>query len=82
MARATPFGDDNSKTHVVFLAAKPAAKAVRELTSLDLEPDRVEVVGSDVFLHYPNGVIGRPPHRRAARAEARRGRHRRVTGGP
>jgi uncharacterized protein (DUF1697 family) len=58
VARATPFGDDNSKTYVVFLAAKPAAKAVQELGSLDLEPDRVEVVGSDVFLHYPNGIAG------------------------
>ena len=58
VARATPFGDDNSKTQVVFLAEKPAAKAVRELESLDLEPDRVEVVGSEVFLHYPNGISG------------------------
>ena len=58
VASATPFGDDNSKTHVVFLAEKPAAKAVRELASLDLEPDRVAVVGSDVFLHYPNGITG------------------------
>ena len=31
---------------------------MRKLESLDVGPDRFEVVGSDVFLHYPNGVHG------------------------
>jgi uncharacterized protein (DUF1697 family) len=58
VARAEPFGPDNSKTVVTFLAMKPAREAVITLESLDVAPDRVAVVGSDVFLHYPNGVSG------------------------
>jgi uncharacterized protein (DUF1697 family) len=58
VASAQPFGPDNSNTFVTFLAAKPARKAVAGLASLEIAPDRVEVVGSDVFVHYPNGVAG------------------------
>jgi uncharacterized protein (DUF1697 family) len=58
VARARPFGPDNSKTLVTFLARKPAPEAVLSLASLDVAPDRVEVAGSDVFLDYPNGVSG------------------------
>jgi uncharacterized protein (DUF1697 family) len=58
VARSQPFGPDNSKTLVTFLATKPAPEAVLSLASLDVAPDRVEVAGSDVFLHYPNGVSG------------------------
>ena len=41
---------------MAFLAAKPERKAVAALESLDIAPEGVEVVGSDVFLHYPNGL--------------------------
>ncbi len=57
-ARAEPFGPDNSKTVVTFLATKPARGAAIALESLDVAPDRVAVAGDDVFLHYPNGVSG------------------------
>jgi uncharacterized protein (DUF1697 family) len=53
-----PFGRDTSKSSVTFLAEKPKAAAVRRLQELDIGTDRVEVIGSDVFLHYPNGVQG------------------------
>ncbi len=56
---AHPFGTDTSRTYVTFLAGKPAAAGVRRLEALDVEPDRAVVVGSDVFVHYPDGA-GRP----------------------
>ena len=55
---AHPFGKDTSKTHVTFLAETPSAKAVTEVASHDIAPDRIEVEGSDVYLHYPNGSSG------------------------
>lgn len=54
VARSHPFGSDTSKTHVAFLAAKPAAEAARRLKA---EDDAV-LKGSDVYLHYPEGVQG------------------------
>jgi uncharacterized protein (DUF1697 family) len=58
VARSHPFGDDTSHTFVTFLAKKPPQAGVRALASLDIAPDRFEVAGSDVFLHYPNLVQG------------------------
>lgn len=58
VARAQPFGRDNSNIHVTFLERKPTAAAVKSLADLEIAPDQVRVVGSDVFLHYPKGVSG------------------------
>jgi uncharacterized protein (DUF1697 family) len=58
LAGSHPFGRDSSKTHVAFLSQRPSAGKLRGLTGLDIAPDRFEVAGSDVFLHYPNGVQG------------------------
>jgi uncharacterized protein (DUF1697 family) len=58
LAKAHPFGRDMLQTHVAFLAAKPTAKAVRGLEELDIGSDRFEIRGSDVLMHYPNGVQG------------------------
>ena len=58
VARAKPFGSDNSQTYVTFLEQKPTAAALRSLAGLEIAPDRVEVIGSDAFLHFPNGVTG------------------------
>lgn len=57
LVRAHPF-DDTSKTHVVFLADKPARRDAQRVAKLDLAPDEVKVVGSDVYLHLANGVQG------------------------
>ena len=51
-----PFGAETSASFVSFLTAKPSAAAVRKLAALDVAPDRAHVAGSDVYLHYPNGV--------------------------
>jgi len=48
-----PFGADTSQTYVAFLGGTPGAA-----DSLDVGPDRFEVVGVDVYLQYPNGVHG------------------------
>jgi uncharacterized protein (DUF1697 family) len=56
VARGHPFGADTSQTYVAFLAREP--EDAQALESLDVAPDRFELVGSDVYLHYPNGVTG------------------------
>ena len=56
VAGSTPFGDDNAHTYVTFLAAKPKAADVKKLAELDAGDDTVKVVGSDMYLHLPNGL--------------------------
>lgn len=58
VAAARPFGEDTANTHVSFLLARPKAAAVRAVHALDVAPDEVEVVGSEVFVKLPNGVQG------------------------
>jgi uncharacterized protein (DUF1697 family) len=55
-ARSNPFGADTSKMHVAFLGGAP--QDAQALHGLEVAPDRFELVGSDVFLLYPNGVHG------------------------
>lgn len=57
---ATPYptsGVDPKTLHVTFLASRPDAGAVRALEdgAVRFDPDRLEVVGADVFLHCPGG---------------------------
>jgi uncharacterized protein (DUF1697 family) len=58
VVEAHPFGRDTSKTHVVFLADRPRAAAVREVAAADVAPDRIEIAGSEVYLLHPNGQRG------------------------
>jgi len=53
-----PFGRDTSKSHVVFLAAKPGRKGADQLAAVDVSPDRVVLAGADVYLQYQAGVQG------------------------
>ena len=53
-----PFGHDTSRSHVVFLADKPAKKAANTLAAADHSPERAVVAGSDVYVLYPAGVQG------------------------
>jgi len=41
--------------HVIFLAAKPKADKVKALTKADWGADEVAVVGTEAYLHLPNG---------------------------
>ena len=53
-----PFGRDTSRSHVVFLAGRPAKKAVDSLAAADHSPDRAAVEGADVYVQYGGGVQG------------------------
>lgn len=56
LVAAHPFGRDISRSHVVFLAKRPAAAAVEQLAELDQSPDRAIVAGKDVYVQYGAGV--------------------------
>lgn len=62
-----PFGRDTSRSHVVFLADRPTAKAAERLAATDHSPDRAVVAGKDVYVQYGAGV--RDAHLSAARLE-------------
>ena len=47
---------DFSKLHVVFLAKKPAAKAVGEPTRSDRPRTSSPSPGARIYLHLPNGM--------------------------
>jgi uncharacterized protein (DUF1697 family) len=58
-----PLGDvakDPSRYLVTFLAAKPAAKLVRDLRSVDVAPERVAVSGREIYSWHPGGFQGSP----------------------
>ena len=50
-AKRTPFGDDNAHTYITFLEKKP-----KQLPELDTGDDRMELIGSDLYLYLPNGL--------------------------
>jgi uncharacterized protein (DUF1697 family) len=58
VAGSQPLGPDASGLHVTFLADAPDGDAVKRLAAVDIAPDELAVVGSDVFIRYPNGVQG------------------------
>ena len=56
---ADPLGDvvtNPSRYQVTFLAAKPAAAAVRDLRGADIDPEQVAVIGREVYAWHPDGV--------------------------
>ncbi len=60
MVTANPFaseGGDPKRLHVTFLTASPAPDRAAELeaASAAFAPDRIAVVGADVFLDLPDG---------------------------
>ena len=56
VASSHPFGADSSKSAVAFLAQEPLPTVVHSLAELEIAPEEFKVVGSDVLLHYPNGL--------------------------
>jgi uncharacterized protein (DUF1697 family) len=58
--RRNPFPEegrrDPSHLLVMFLAAPPKADAKAALASAEVAPERLEIIGSEVFLYYPNGI--------------------------
>ncbi|MGD9998928.1 MAG: DUF1697 domain-containing protein [Ilumatobacteraceae bacterium] len=56
---AMPFAADEpnrSRLMVVFLAGKPTAQGIGRLEPDRFAPDRFEVAGREMFVHYPNGA--------------------------
>ena len=51
-----PFGRDTSRSHVVFLAKRPSAKAAERLADEDHSPDRGALAGKNVYVQYGAGV--------------------------
>jgi uncharacterized protein (DUF1697 family) len=52
-----PFpADDRSKVHVGFMARAPGAAAVRAIDADGFLPEEFAVVGSELYLHLPNGL--------------------------
>jgi uncharacterized protein (DUF1697 family) len=55
VAAANPFDASDKYVHVLFLADRPTAGAVKALDPDRSPPDEFVVAGREVFLHYPNG---------------------------
>ena len=51
-------GVDPAKLHVVFLAEKPSAAALKKLHEITLSPDQVRDAGKEIYFYFPNGVSG------------------------
>jgi uncharacterized protein (DUF1697 family) len=51
-----PFGRDTSRSHVVFLAKRPTAKAAERLAEADHSPDSGVLADKDVYVQYGAGV--------------------------
>lgn len=51
-------GMEESKFHVVFLAEKLAAEALKKMQELTLPPDRARNLDREIYFYFPNGVSG------------------------
>ena len=52
-----PFADaPDEQLYVTFLAGRPEAARVGAFTAAGFEPDRFEVRGMEVYLHFPHGL--------------------------
>ena len=58
-----PFGavaTDGSRYLVGFLAGEPARDAAELIAAIDVPPDRISLVGREVYLWCPTGVLDSP----------------------
>lgn len=59
VARSNPFlkaGKPESKLYVTFLADEPSAEALAKLDPNRSAPDEFRVIGSEIYMHFPNGM--------------------------
>ncbi|HEX8745351.1 MAG TPA: DUF1697 domain-containing protein [Thermoleophilaceae bacterium] len=59
VVEADPFGSvaDNPKLYqVTFLAEEPPADVARELAELDVAPERIELIGRELYTWHPDGI--------------------------
>jgi uncharacterized protein (DUF1697 family) len=52
--------DEPKRYQVSFLSAVPALDVVRELTAADVAPERVVVIGREIYAWHPEGVQRSP----------------------
>lgn len=53
---AAPFEADPAKLVVMFLGGTPGAGARRAIEGIGADPERLELIGREVFIHFPNGI--------------------------
>ena len=54
-----PFGavvDEPKRYQVTFLAEEPSDGAARELAAADVEPERIELIGRELYTWHPDGI--------------------------
>lgn len=55
-----PFDDraslEGNRLLVMFLSGKPAAGAAKALAAVPRRKERAQIVGAEVFLHFPDGI--------------------------
>ena len=51
---------DPKRYQVTFLSDEPDPEVVRELTAADVAPERVEVIGREIYAWHPNGIQRSP----------------------
>ena len=52
--------DDPKRLQVSFLASQPAPAVVRELSSIDVAPERMVLSGREVYAWHPDGIQSSP----------------------
>jgi uncharacterized protein (DUF1697 family) len=53
---AVPFEAEPSKLIVMFLTDRPTAAATRAIQELKPDPERIELIGREIFIHFPIGI--------------------------
>lgn len=56
VASAVPFQAEPAKLLVMFLTDHPAAAAKRALDQIKLHPERLMLIGREIFIHFPVGI--------------------------
>lgn len=48
--------DDPKRYQVTFLAEEPDAEVAREIAEADVAPERIELIGRELYTWHPNGI--------------------------
>ncbi len=55
--RHNPFTDaDTATLHVGFLGGAPSADAAERATAIGTPPEKLALIGAEIYLHLPNGL--------------------------
>lgn len=56
VVEVVPFEAEPAKLVAMFLAGTPGAGARRAVEEMAADPERLELIGREVFIHFPNGI--------------------------